>query len=90
MELATEVASVANLFSLEAQPFEEVAQSLHLLAVGGAPTAVEHSLERLVEVTVGEQVVGQLREDRVGVLDEGLLGPVPLTVEEPPGHPRPR
>ena len=60
------------------------------LAVGGPPAAVEHPLQRLVQVPVGQQVVGQLREDGVGVVDERILRAVPPAVVEAPGHPRPR
>jgi len=90
VERAAEVATVADLLALEPEPLEQVAQALHVLAVRRPPAAVEHALQRLVQISVGEQIVRQLREDRVGIVDEGVLGPVPLPVLEPPGHPRPR
>ena len=85
-----QVTPVELLLPLEAQLVEQVAQPLDLLAVGGPPPPVEHALQRLVQVAVGQQVVGQLREDGVGVVDERVLGAVPPPVVEPPGHPRPR
>ena len=87
---AAEVALLQQLLAFHAQPVEQVAQPLDLLAVGGPPAAVEHPLERVVQVAVGQQVVGQLLQDRVGVVDRRLLGAVPPTVVVPPGHPRPR
>ncbi len=87
---AAEVTAVELLLALEPQLVEQVAQSLDLLAVRGPPPPVEHALERLVQVAVGQQVVGQLRQDGVGVVGQRLLGPVPPPVVEPPGHPRPR
>ena len=85
-----EVAPVQLLLPFQAELVEQVAQALDLLAVGGVPPPVEHPLQCLVQVAVGQQVVGQLGEHRVGVVDEGLLGAVPTAVVEPPGHPRPR
>ena len=87
---APQVAAVQLLLPLEAQLVEQFAQTLDLLAVGGPPPPVEHPLQRLVQVAVGQQVVGQLGQHRVGVVDERVLRPVPSSVVEPPGHPRPR
>ena len=87
---AAQVATVELLLALEAKLVQQVAQALDLGAVRGAPPTVEHPLQRLVQVAVGQQVVGQLRQDRVGVVDQRFLGPVPPAVVEPPGHPRPR
>jgi hypothetical protein len=87
---ATQVTPLELLLTFEPELVQEIAQSLHLLAVGGAPPAVEHPLERFVEVAVGQEVVGQLRQHRVGVVDQRVLGSVPTAVVEAPGHPRPR
>ncbi len=85
-----EVALLEQLLALHADPVEEVAQTLDLLAVGRLPAPVEHALQRLVEVAVGQEIIRQLLQDRVGVVDRRLLGAVPPPVVEPPGHPRPR
>ena len=85
-----EVALLEQLLALHAELVEQFAQTLDLLAVGRLPAAVEHALQRLLQVAVGQQVVRQLLQDRVGVVDRRLLGAVPPPVVEPPGHPRPR
>lgn len=87
---ATEVTALELLLPLDPEPVEELAQALDLVAVGGLPAAVEHPLERLVEVAVGQEVIGELGQDGVGVVDQRLLGAVPAAVGVPPGHPRPR
>ena len=87
---AAEVAAVELLLPLQAQLVQQVAQPLDLFPVRGPPPPVEHPLQRLVQVAVGQQVVGQLRQHGVGVVDQRVLGPVPAAVVEAPGHPRPR
>ncbi len=61
---APEVTPVELLLALQAQLVQQVAQPLDLLAVRGRPPPVEHPLQRLVKVAVGQQVVGQLRQHR--------------------------
>ena len=87
---AAQIPAVELFLALEAELVEQVAQALHLVAVRGPPSPVEHPLQRLVKVAVGQQVVGQLRQHRVGVVDQRVLGAVPPAVVESPGHPRPR
>ena len=87
---AAEVTLLEQLLAFDPELVEQVAQSLDLFAVGGLPPPVEHALQRLVQVAVGQQVVGQLLEDGVGVVGRRLLGAVPPPVVVPPGHPRPR
>ena len=67
---AAQVALLERLLALEPDPVEEVPEAFDATAVGRTPPAVEHALERLVEVPVRQQVVGELREDGVGVVDQ--------------------
>ena len=63
-----------------AQLVQQVPQPLDLLAVGRARAPVEHPPQRVVEVAVGQEVVGELGQERVGVVDQRILGPVPPSV----------
>ena len=66
---AAQVTLVELVLTFEAELVEQVPQPLDLVAVRGAPPTVEHPLQRLVHVAVGQQVVGELRQDPVGVVD---------------------
>ena len=86
----TQVTLFEQFLSLHPQLVEQLAQALDLVAVGRAPPTVEHPLEGLLQVPVGQEVIGQLLQDGVGVVGRRLLGSVPPPVVVAPGHPRPR
>ena len=69
-----QVALSELVLALQPELVQQLPQALDLLAVGGLPAPVEHPLQRLVEVPVGQQVVGQLRQHRVGVVDQATPG----------------
>ena len=64
------------------QLLEQVAQPGHLLAVGAAVAAAQQAAQRVVEVTAGQEVVGQAGQEVVGVEVGELLGAVPPGVVE--------
>ena len=72
-----------------------LAEALHQLPQAGQPVAVrvahpvlEEAAEGGVELTVVEEVVGELGQQAVGVELESLLGTVPPGVAERGGHER--
>ncbi len=67
---------------------EHVAQSWHLLAVGVAEAASEEAPQRVVEVTAGQQVVGEPGQQVVGVEVGELLGAVPFRIVVAGAHVR--
>ena len=69
-----------------AQLLEQVAQTGHLLAVGRLEARAQEAAQRVVEVTAGEQVVGQARQQVVGVEVGELLGAVPLGIVVADAH----
>ena len=80
---AAEVEAVEPLLALLAQPLEQVAHALHVLALPVAEALLQQAAQRGVQVAVVQQVVGDLLEDRVGVEVEPDLGAVPAAVAEP-------
>jgi len=69
-----------------AQALHQLAQPGHSLAVLVAETGLHHAPQGRVQVTVVQQVVGDLREDVVGVELEPRLGAVPARVTEANWH----
>ena len=80
---AAEVEAVEPLLALAAQPLEQVADALDVLALPVLEPLLQQAAQRRVQVAVVEEVVGDLLEDRVGVEVEADLGAVPAAVAEP-------
>ena len=80
---AAEVEAVEALLALLAQLLHQLAQALQALAVAVPHALLHHPAQRGVDVTVVEQVVGQLLEQALGVELEPLLRAVPARVREP-------
>ena len=59
---------------------EQVPQSGHLVAVGSAEPAAKQPAQRVIEVAAGQEVVGEARQQLVGVEVGELLGAVPFRV----------
>ncbi len=84
------------------QLVEHLTQAGDLLAVGIAEAPAQHAAQRVVEVAPGQQVVGEGRQQVVGIEVGELLGAVPfrvvvagahvrvLSVASPPAYLRPR
>ncbi len=87
---AAQIPTIELILPLEPKLIQQVAQALNFLAFGSPPAPIEHPLHGFVEITVGQQIVGQLGQHRVGIVDLGVLGSVPAPIIEAPGHPRPR
>ena len=85
---AAEVVAVELLAPPLAQLLEHLAHALDVAALAVAEALLHHPPQRRVEVAVVEQVVGHLREQRVGVEVEPDLGAVPTRVAEARGQPR--
>ena len=62
------------------QLLEHVAQPRHLLAVGVAEAAAQQAAQRVVEITPGEEVVGEAGQQVVGVEVGEFLGAVPFRI----------
>ena len=95
VELAPDVAEdVVELVALEhllapaLEPIHQVAQAGHVAAgrVAGPPAAVHQPPERLGEVALGHDVVGERIEDLVGLEVGHLLAAVPGRVAGRPGE----
>ena len=93
VELAAELGHAAvgvalgeHLGPAAAELVEQVPQSRDLVAVGGVEAAAQEAAERVVEVTAGEQVVGQAGEQVVGIEVGELLGAVPFRVVVADAH----
>jgi glycine/D-amino acid oxidase-like deaminating enzyme len=80
-----EVVVLEPLLALLAQPLEHLAQALHPLAVAVLEAGLQHAPQRRVDVTVVEQVVGELTEDVVSSELEALLRAVPPGVQRAVG-----
>ena len=78
-----EVAGVELFPAALPQSLHHVAQAHQLFAVAVLEPLLEHPPERRVQVAVVEEVVGHLREERIGVDVEPDLGAVPPGVPEP-------
>ena len=88
---APEVTTVELLLALEAELVQQVAQTLDLARRPASPTPgsrIRWSASCRSPLASRSSV--SCEQDRVGVVDQRLLGPVPLAVVETPGHPRPR
>ena len=83
---AVGVALGQHLGPAAAELVEQVAQSRHLVAVGGVEAAAQEPPERVVEVTAGEEVVGEAGQQVVGVEVGELLGAVPFRVVVADAH----
>ncbi len=83
-----EVVALELVAALAAELLEHLADAFEALAVAVAEPGLHHPPEGVVEVAVVQQVVGDLREDRIGVELEPDLGAVPPGVAEPSGHGR--
>ena len=77
---AVGVALGEHLLAAAAQLVEEVSQAGDLVAVGSVEAAAQETTQRVVEVTAGEEVVGEPRQEVVGVEVGELLGAVPFRV----------
>ena len=95
VELAPDVAEhVVELVALEhllapaLEPIDQVAQAGHVAArrVAGPPAALHQPAERLGEVALGHDVVGERAQDLVGVEVGDLLAAVPGRVACRPGE----
>ncbi len=73
----TEVAAVADLLALAAELVHQLAQPGDALTVAILEALLHHPAQGVVQITVVEQVVGDLLEHRLGVDVEPALGPVP-------------
>jgi hypothetical protein len=71
-----------------AELVEHVAQPGHLLAIGVAEAASEEAPQRVVEVTAGEEVVGEPGQQVVGVEVGEFLGAVPFRIVVAGAHGR--
>src|SRR5690606_13118859 len=80
---APEVVLLQALLALLAEPLHEVPQPHDVVALAVAEALLHEAAQRRVEVTVVEQVVGDLLEDGVGVEVEADLRAVPPGVSEP-------
>ena len=87
VELAAELGHAAvgialgqHLGAAPAELVEQVPQTRHLVAVGGAEAAAQQAPECVIEVTAGEEVVGEPGQQVVGVEVGELLGAVPFAV----------
>jgi hypothetical protein len=67
---------------------EQLAEPFELAPVRRLHTALQRPPQGGVEVTVVQQVVGDLPQDALGVELEPRLGAVPPAVAEPPCHVR--
>ncbi len=85
---APEVVALELVTALAPKLLEHLADALEPFAVAVAKPGLHHPPEGVVEVAVVEQVVGDLREDRIGVELEPDLRAVPPGVAEPSGHGR--
>ena len=85
---AAEVVALELVAALAPKLLEQLADALDPFAVPVAEPGLHHPPQGRVEVAVVEQVVGDLREDRVGVELEPDLRAVPPGVAEPSGHGR--
>ncbi len=65
-----------------AQPFQQLPHARHLFPVAVPEPLLHHAPQRLVEVAVVEQIVGDLRQDVAGVQFETDLAAVPPGVLE--------
>jgi hypothetical protein len=74
---AAEVVALELVATTPAEPLEELADAREPLAVLVAEARLEHAAQCRVEITVVQQVVGDLGEDAVGVELEADLGAVP-------------
>ena len=83
---AAEVEAVEPVLALLAQLLEQLAHALQALAVAVPQALVHHPPQRGVDVTVVQQLVGQLLEQGIAVELEALLRAVPPRVREPTGH----
>jgi hypothetical protein len=83
---AAEVMAVESLLALLAEPGEQIAQPLQPFPFGAAHALLQHPAQRGIDVTVVQQLVGQLVEQEVGVDVEAALGSVPSRVREPCRH----
>ena len=83
---AAEVEAVEAVLALAAQLLEQLADALQALAVAVPQALVHHPAQGGVDVTVVEQLVGQLLEQGVAVELEALLGAVPARVREARRH----
>ena len=79
---AAEVVALEGLASLSPQLVEHLAQPLEPLTVGAVETVLHQPTQCRVEVTVIEQVVGDLGQDVGGVHLEADLRPVPARVAD--------
>ena len=82
------VALGQHLGAATPQLVEHVAQTRHLLAVGVAEPAPQQAAQRVVEVTVGQQLVGEAGQQVVGIEVRELLGAVPFEVVVAGAHGR--
>jgi hypothetical protein len=82
IEDGVEVELIELLAALLPELLEEVAQSLHAVAVGVAHAALEQIAERVLEVTEVHEVVGEVIENVVRFEGWDFLGAVPHRVAE--------
>ena len=79
---AAEVVAVELLAAPLAQLLEHLAHAAHVAALTVAESLLHHAAERGVEVTVVQEIVGHLLQERVGVEVEADLAAVPPRVLE--------
>src|SRR5215203_968058 len=79
---AAEVEPVEPLLPLAPQPVEQVAHALDHLALPVLEARLEQAAQGRVQISVVEEVVGDLLEDGVGVEVEADLRAVPPAVPE--------
>ena len=80
---AAEVVLLEQVRPPAPQLLHQLPQALQPLAVAIPEAALHHAPQRVVEIAVVEQVVGDLLQDAVGVELEADLGAVPPGVREP-------
>ena len=72
-----EVARLQLLTPALLESLKHLAQTHELFAVAVAQTLLQHAAERRVDVVVVDEIVGHLRQQRVGIEVEAGLGAVP-------------
>ena len=82
------VAAVQKVLSGLLQLLAHLAQTLQLLTVGVASTALHEPPQRAAQVAVVQQIVGQFVEEIAGLHVEPGLGSVPPRIGESTGHDR--
>ncbi len=83
---AAEIAVGESLLALAAQLLEQLAQPLEVVSVAVLHPLLHHPAQCRVDVTVVQQLIGQLVECRVGVELEPRLCAVPGRIGEPGAH----